>query len=112
LGCSEEEKYNPQALSFDIDIEFVSPPKAIYTDGLNDTCCYFKISENIKLFCQGKRFNLIEKLGFDIYNVVRESLGSEQSNVKNITVKVTKVIAAYTQYLWRKLLCVFCGCRL
>ncbi len=78
-------------MSFDIDIEFASPPKAVYTDGLNDTCCYFKISENIKTFCEGKRFNLIEKLGFDIYNVVRESVSLQESNIKNIAVKVTKL---------------------
>lgn len=75
----------------DIDIEFAQAPMAIYTDELKDSCCYFKISQNIKSFCDGKRFNLIEKLGFDIYNVVKDSIDLGKFKVKNITTKVTKL---------------------
>lgn len=91
LGCSDEEKFNPQAVSFDINIEFFEAPKAIYTDNLNDSCCYYKISKNIKSFCKEKRFNLIEKLCFDVHNVVKNSVDLVGLKIKNITVETTKL---------------------
>ena len=57
-------------VSFNIDINFKTPPIATKTDKLEDTVCYLQIVQSIKKLCHNKRFNLIESLAYDVYNTI------------------------------------------
>jgi 7,8-dihydroneopterin aldolase/epimerase/oxygenase len=91
LGCSEEEKHNPQLISFNISIIFKSAPLGLTTDRLEDTICYRIIVQQIQKFCENKKFNLIEHLAFAIHKTIEESLGDKKQNINLIEVTVHKV---------------------
>ncbi len=91
LGCSDHEKFHPQLVSLNIDLMFNQIPKALYTDNLEDTICYLKLTEDIKSFCKGKRFNLIEYLIENIRQVIEFSLGDNKSLISSINITLNKV---------------------
>ncbi len=78
LGCSPEERQVLQYVSFDLEVRFIVPPQGCMTDSLEQTVCYAKLSQKIKEVCDRREYQLIEKLGWDIYQAVREDL-PEQS---------------------------------
>jgi len=86
LGCSEEEKFHPQLVSFDIDLFFKAIPIGASSDNIEDTICYLKLTEIINNFCQNKRFNLIEYLTYDIYKIIVSSI--DQNSLLSL-IKVT-----------------------
>ena len=91
LGCSQEERFTPQLVSFNINLTFNSPPIATITNKLEDTVCYAGIVENIQALCQTKQFNLIEYLAAVIYKTIDQSLGDKKNNITLISVKISKM---------------------
>ncbi len=89
LGCSQEERHHLQAVSIDIELVFASSPKAIETDKLEDTVCYYKITKAIEAFVASKPFHLIEHMSKGIYDVVYNIV--LQDLLSKIEVKVSKM---------------------
>ena len=59
LGCSEQEKYHAQCVSFDIDIVFSEAPQGTISDDLKDAFCYAEATQLIKITVENKRYNLM-----------------------------------------------------
>jgi dihydroneopterin aldolase len=74
LGCSEEERSLPQMVIINLKIFFSEKPKECESDNLNDAICYDKLSKSIQKFCADKTFNLIESLGYQIYQLLKQQL--------------------------------------
>jgi 7,8-dihydroneopterin aldolase/epimerase/oxygenase len=91
LGCSAEEKAQPQPIRIDIQIAFDQPPKGSETDQLEDTICYQMLSDQIKILVEKKTFNLIEYLARSIYNTIYESLLKYINTKFHLSVIVTKL---------------------
>ncbi len=90
LGCSDEEKRNAQPVSIDIILQFFALPTGAITDGLDDTICYYSIVELVKDSIQNLHFNLVERLGYYIHDIISKYC-KQTKNIELITVKVTKV---------------------
>jgi 7,8-dihydroneopterin aldolase/epimerase/oxygenase len=91
LGCSDQEKLHAQLVRFDIELLFNSLPQGALTDDLKDTVCYFDVVEDIKAFCAGKRFNLIEHLSYSVCKNVLEPLMSHKPYISNINISARKM---------------------
>ena len=91
LGCSDQEKCNPQLVSLNIELYFKSLPEGAISDMLEDTVCYSDLVLNVKSFCQNRKFNLVENLTREIYKVVEESLKQHRSLVSFICVTGHKI---------------------
>jgi 7,8-dihydroneopterin aldolase/epimerase/oxygenase len=89
LGHTEEEKFNRQPVSFTIELEFKTPPKACVTDELDDTVCYFDLTNGIRTLCEKKRFNLVEYLAAEVYKSVEKTLKAKKMMPKIGAVRVT-----------------------
>jgi len=87
LGCTEQEKHLPQMVAFDVAIEFLKTPEAIYTDEIKDCFCYAEAVDIIKKCCKSKSYNLIEYLAADVYEVIRQAL--DKQNYKTVEMSVT-----------------------
>ena len=48
IGCSAEERLDPQAVEVDFTIRFETPPRGMVTDRLEDTVCYDTLVNTIK----------------------------------------------------------------
>ena len=92
LGCSDQEKFNPQLVSLNIELYFKSLPEGAKNDRLEDTVCYSDLVQNVKSFCQNRKFNLIEHLTREIYKVVEEPLKQQRSLVAFICVTGHKML--------------------
>ena len=86
LGCSDQEKFNPQLLSLNVELYFKALPEGATSDRLEDTVCYSDLVQNVKSFCRNRQFNLIEHLTAEIYQVVKDSLKQHRSLVTFIGV--------------------------
>jgi dihydroneopterin aldolase len=71
LGCSAEERANPQEVRVGIDLRFAEAPRGTKSDDLNDTICYAQISEALRSHVEGRGFQLIEKIADDFYEIIR-----------------------------------------
>lgn len=91
LGCRDEEKFHPQMISFDICINFATPPVGADTDLLHDTVCYVDIVDRVTQYCQEKKFNLIECLASSVHKKISDSLVSHKHLPHSITVTLHKV---------------------
>lgn len=76
LGCSAEERSIPQFVRFDLEIHFFEAPNGCISDQLSETICYAQLSENLRTLCSSREYQLIEKLGWDAYQSLREQLPS------------------------------------
>jgi dihydroneopterin aldolase len=72
LGCSESERATPQEVRLTVELRFEGAPKAIFSDDLNETICYAKISEALKKRLQSREYKLIEKMAADAFETVYE----------------------------------------
>ncbi|MDR0296618.1 MAG: dihydroneopterin aldolase [Rickettsia sp.] len=91
LGCSDQEKFHSQLVSFNIELEFTTPPKGTITDKLEDTVCYLELVQSIKSLCQTKHFNLIEHLTKEVYHAIDKSLIKHRDLVKCVNVMTRKM---------------------
>lgn len=74
LGWSSSERRIKQVISLDITIHFLSLPKACITDKLNDTVCYSTLIQKIRDHLVGKKFNLIEHVCHELYQLTKPLL--------------------------------------
>lgn len=76
LGCSPQERAQPQEVRFTIELRFDEAPAGVATDSLDGTVCYADLCQVLRDLAQGREFQLIEKLAADAYRVLREICGA------------------------------------
>jgi 7,8-dihydroneopterin aldolase/epimerase/oxygenase len=82
LGCTADERANPQEVRVGIELRFAEAPMGVESDDLKDTICYARISEALKAHVEGKEFQLVEKMAGDFYQIVRRMVeGRAESSV-------------------------------
>lgn len=91
LGCSEQEKHHPQAVSIDIQVNFKEPPQAIHTDSLEDAFCYLKAAELIQASLKDKQFNLIEHLASTVYDTLYQGMLQQPKLNMDLVIIVKKL---------------------
>lgn len=77
LGCSAEERLNPQPVEIDLTIRFETPPRGMVTDRLEDTVCYDALVGAIKEVTSDREFSLIEHLANEILTSLRRIVEAE-----------------------------------
>lgn len=77
LGVTPQERSQLQEILVSVEIRFASPPTGVKSDNLSHTICYSEVSDKIRNYCVGREFQLIEKLGGDIYQLLREITAKE-----------------------------------
>jgi dihydroneopterin aldolase len=91
LGCTDEERFHPQTISFNISIDFTKPPMGADTGLLEDTVSYRDLVETVTLHCQGGRFNLIEALAKSVHQKISDSLAPYIHQLQSIEVTLHKI---------------------
>ena len=86
LGWLENERLNKQTVVLDFNITFLSPPKACVTDQLDDTVCYSKLINKIRDHLTIKKFNLIEHVCHEVYQLIKSIIPTQST----VTVTITK----------------------
>ena len=71
IGCGPGERLSPQPVEIDITIRFVTPPRGMETDRLEDTVCYDELVSAIKGVAVDREFSLIEHLANEILTSLR-----------------------------------------
>ncbi len=74
LGWPSGERKKPQIVKLDVSIDFPSPPRGCITDQLTDTHCYDTLITLIKTHLSEQHFRLLEHLGQEIHQVIKENL--------------------------------------
>ncbi len=78
LGWSESERLpKKQIVVIDIKLDFIQPPQACTSDNLADTICYDKLISEIKSSISPRKFLLLEHLGHEIYNAIKNNLNNQ-----------------------------------
>jgi dihydroneopterin aldolase len=91
LGCSVEERANPQAVSISASFVFPAAPDGAYTDLISDSICYRRAVELIQETVEDKEFNLIEHLTIRIYDTLLNYINEVRYNNLQIKVVATKI---------------------
>ncbi len=74
IGVEDEERAVLQSIELNINIAFAKIPIACSSGNIDDTICYAKLLESIKLFCLGKEFYLIEQLAFSLHQHLKSHM--------------------------------------
>lgn len=90
LGLSQEERLQKQLVWVDIILVSPTPSPACTSDQLQDTCCYAKLIEAISQGISTKKFHLVERLGQEIYLIVKSTLKQTPSHHCQVKVEITK----------------------
>ncbi len=77
IGCSADERLDPQPVEIDLTIRFETPPGGMVTDRLEDTVSYDSLVSAIKEVASDREFSLIEHLASEIYTSLRSIVGPE-----------------------------------
>ncbi len=97
LGVPEEERLKPQRILLTVQI-FYSFEKAAKSDLVSDTIDYQRVIDDVKIFCKGKSWKLIERFSSDIAQFILERF-----KVDVVDVEVKKFIIPETKYISAKL---------
>lgn len=87
LGCEVWERSAPQEVLVSIELRFAAPPAGVLSDELTDTVCYADIAQSVLEHCQNREYKLVEKMGLDIYHLVKEKAGKKDQ----VAISVHKV---------------------
>ena len=87
LGCEAPERAVPQAVDLALVIDFAAAPAACASDELADTVCYAELAGLAGAYCAAREFRLVERLAFELRDVVRTRLPHDA----RLALTVTKV---------------------
>ena len=74
LGVTAKERAKKQKVLVTAKIGFSRFPGACSTGQISDTICYDGLIQKIKKFCHNKKFTLIEFLGAQLFNLIKQSI--------------------------------------
>ena len=86
LGWSERERSKKQSIMLNVTLYFPEPPKACFTDHLDDTCDYDNLIQHIAEKTEMQSFHLIEHLSAHLYQIINAAF----PNNKGISISVMK----------------------
>jgi len=86
LGWPQGERVKQQIITLDVAIHFSEPPLACTSDQLADTYCYDTLVNTIKASVATRNFRLLEHVGHEIHQLVKQSLRSDI----RVHIRVTK----------------------
>jgi dihydroneopterin aldolase len=89
LGCGEVERAQPQEVRVSVEFRFKKNITSIKSDNIDETVCYAKAAAAIREHCESREFKLIERLGFEIYEVMGRVLSESRSLHEPVEVAVT-----------------------
>jgi dihydroneopterin aldolase len=93
VGVADEERRQPQRLL--LTVELCSDFRgAIATDSIADTIDYFRVSQALLEFGEGKEWRLIEKLGGDIAEMLLSKFKPSR-----VTVEVKKFVLPRARFV-------------
>ncbi len=84
LGCSREERFNAQDVSFSAKFQFSSLPLGADTDEITDSLCYAQVSDLILVTVTGREFKLIEHLGHIVFERLKVLAGDDMQIELNV----------------------------
>lgn len=87
IGCSEEERANKQRLTLSLEL-WLDLKRAATTKDLNDSVCYFTLSNKCSELISGKPWILIEELAEEIAELAL----SRHPQLKAVKVLVKKYV--------------------
>ena len=91
LGWPHDERLQTQTVVLDVFLGLQTPPAACLSDNLTDTYCYDSLVKHIQTCCADKTFQLVEHLGFTLYQAIREKIAPQDS----LRLRLTKMPTAY-----------------
>lgn len=74
LGWGEKERARKRSVLLDVRIRFSKPPAACLSDKLEDTVCYAKLCDGIRLEISKKEYRLIEHVSAEIYAYIKKQI--------------------------------------
>jgi dihydroneopterin aldolase len=74
LGWPKAERLTEQIVFVDVIIRFMHQPLACTTDQLADTYCYHHLINKLKEFVITRHFRLIEHLGYELYQLIKQAI--------------------------------------
>ena len=77
IGCSAEERRDPQPIEIDVTVRFETPPQGMITDRLEDTVSFDALVQTIKEVVLDREFSLIEHLANEIFTSLRSVVGPD-----------------------------------
>lgn len=77
IGLTEEERRIPQAIQFDIEIQFAEKPLACSSDKIEDSICYDEMSSQIEEKVSSRSYKLIEHLCQEVFTMLSEKLAAQ-----------------------------------
>lgn len=77
LGWPDHERLEKQTISLSFTVQFATPPLACNSDQLKDTVCYSLLIRDLRKLIETKTYHLIEHLGHDAYQHIKNHLQSE-----------------------------------
>lgn len=87
LGWPSRERAQKQVVTLDVIIDFAAPPTACKTDQLDDTYCYDTLVNHIKQMADARSFRLIEHLGHEIYDLIKQFIQQAETKISIRLVK-------------------------
>jgi dihydroneopterin aldolase len=93
VGVPKEERARPQRLLLTIEMQ-ANSAKAAKSDSIKHTIDYFKVSQRLLQFGEGKSWKLIEKLAADISKMILEKF-----KPRSVTVEVKKFPIHQARYV-------------
>jgi dihydroneopterin aldolase len=86
IGCTAEEQASPQPIEISYRLTFPTRPKGCESDDLNGTYCFESTCSQIQAIATEKRYQLIEHLGWRVYEVLKSIVAPDIQ----VWVKITK----------------------
>jgi dihydroneopterin aldolase len=86
LGVTEQERNKLQKIIFSIKFYFDHIPSGCVTDEISHTICYDHVARLINGHCKEREFKLIERLGYEVFKLIRSTT---DDNIK-IWLKIVK----------------------
>jgi len=74
LGAGKQERSVKQNILVSFKIFFPKKPKACDNDNVEDTICYFKLSQIIEDYCRNREFHLLEYLCVRLHEQLRSNM--------------------------------------
>lgn len=86
LGWTPDEQAKVQTIMLNITLAFLEPLPACLSDNLDDTICYDQLIRKIKSALAAKHFRLIEHVGFEVYQLIKNTIPIQT----HVTTQITK----------------------
>jgi len=88
LGATASERATPQKVVLELEFEFYQLPRAVFTDKLEDTLCYFKMEQELRARFELQTFHLLEHLAYRCYEFIAAYIAQQAK----IRLRVTKFL--------------------